>query len=419
LIEVRRLTKYYRMGDTIVRALDGVDLTIERGEFVAITGASGSGKSTLMHLMGCLDRPTSGEYILNGQNVSELSDARLAQVRNREVGFVFQTFNLINRTTAAENVAVPLFYARRGNTRQPSLVALEKVGLGPRSHHRPNELSGGERQRVAIARAIVNDPPLLLADEPTGNLDTRTGEQIMQIFHELNQQGVTIVLVTHEFDVAMQARRIVHMRDGRILWDRPASEVKSTDFTVKPREGTEWAAAAQASGPRVVALAHATNGRPGQRDPVGAGAATGAEVAAEPGGFAESLPYARARLLPGANLALVCGIVAAALYLAAATLVAVGAARAAPGSFQPGRPPPMQQMMPIMIAMIVVVAAIIVGLVAMVAAVAAWRTRRETPGVWRGRVRAHFGFWLGLIAAALPVIGIATSIGAALLRGGR
>ncbi len=221
LIEIRGLTKYYRMGDSLVRALDGVDLTIERGEFVAITGASGSGKSTMMHLLGCLDRPTEGAYVLNGRDVSGMSDGELADVRNRYIGFVFQTFNLINRTSALENVSVPLFYARRINTREASLRALQRVGLGPRAHHRPNELSGGERQRVAIARAIVTEPLLLLADEPTGNLDSRTGEQIMQIFHDLNAQGVTIALVTHEAEVAAQARRIVQMRDGRILSDRP------------------------------------------------------------------------------------------------------------------------------------------------------------------------------------------------------
>lgn len=234
LIEITRLTKLYRMGTSIVRALDGVDLSIEPGEFVAITGASGSGKSTMMHLIGCLDRPTSGSYVLNGKDVSSMSDRQLAIVRNKEIGFVFQTFNLINRTSAADNVGVPLFYARRADARAPAMKALERVGLGKRSHHRPNELSGGERQRVAIARAIVNDPPLVLADEPTGNLDTRTGEQIMEIFHELNRHGVTIVLVTHEYDVALQARRIVNMRDGRILWDKTTSEVRGSDFTLKP-----------------------------------------------------------------------------------------------------------------------------------------------------------------------------------------
>ncbi len=226
LIEIAGLTKLYRMGDSIVRALDGVDLVIEAGEFVAITGASGSGKSTMMHLLGCLDRPTGGTFKLDGRDISCLSERELARIRNRYVGFVFQTFNLINRTPALDNVAVPLFYARRLASRTPALQALERVGLGRRAHHRPSELSGGERQRVAIARAIVNDPKLLLADEPTGNLDTRTGEQIMEIFHGLNEQGVTVILVTHEADIAAQAKRIVQMRDGRIVSDKPGPNLR-------------------------------------------------------------------------------------------------------------------------------------------------------------------------------------------------
>ncbi|MDX2199305.1 MAG: ABC transporter ATP-binding protein [Phycisphaerae bacterium] len=225
LIEIRGLAKEYKMGPVTVNALNGVDLDIERGEFVAITGASGSGKSTMMHLIGCLDRPTRGSYILNGRDVSRMSDRELAIIRNREIGFVFQTFNLIQRTSAIENVAVPLFYARKLGTRGLAMEALTRVGLEKRAHHNPNELSGGERQRVAIARAIVNKPSLVLADEPTGNLDSRTGEQIMGVFHHLNEQGVTIVLVTHEPDVAMQARRVVQMRDGRVLRDAPTSEV--------------------------------------------------------------------------------------------------------------------------------------------------------------------------------------------------
>ncbi len=228
LIEIRDLRKQYVMGTTIVRALDGVDLDVHHGEFVAITGASGSGKSTMMHLVGCLDRPTSGRYSLDGQDVSRLNDSQLALVRNRKIGFVFQTFNLIQRTSALENVSMPLFYARDANPRPAARRALERVGLGPRASHKPNELSGGERQRVAIARAIVGNPPLLLADEPTGNLDSRTGTQIMEIFHQLNEQGVTIVLVTHEPDIAAQARRVVQMRDGQIVRDAPTSEVYGT-----------------------------------------------------------------------------------------------------------------------------------------------------------------------------------------------
>jgi len=231
VIRIRELRKHYVMGDTVVRALDGVDLDVAQGEFIAITGPSGSGKSTMMHLIGCLDRPTSGIYQLDGEMVSEMNDRELAIVRNRKIGFVFQTFNLIQRTTAVDNVAVPLFYARRTQVREPAMRALQRVGLDHRAHHKPNELSGGERQRVAIARGIVNDPKILLADEPTGNLDTRTGRQIMDIFHDLHRSGVTIVLVTHELSVALQARRIVRMRDGRILDDRPVDDALRRELT--------------------------------------------------------------------------------------------------------------------------------------------------------------------------------------------
>jgi putative ABC transport system ATP-binding protein len=219
LIHIRRLTKHYVMGDAVVRALDGVDLSVAEGEFLSVTGASGSGKSTMMHLLGCLDRPTQGEYWLDGELVSHMSDRQLAVIRNRKIGFVFQTFNLIQRTSALDNVSVPLFYARQARTREASLRALERVGLSHRAGHRPSELSGGERQRVAIARAIVNQPRILLADEPTGNLDSRTGTQIMEVFHELNRGGVTIILVTHEMSVALQARRVIAMRDGCIIED--------------------------------------------------------------------------------------------------------------------------------------------------------------------------------------------------------
>lgn len=237
LIQIRALAKHYEMGTTIVRALDGVDLDVYAGEMISITGASGSGKSTLMHLLGCLDRPTAGEYWLDSDLVSHMTDRQLAIVRNSKIGFVFQTFNLIQRTSAVDNVAVPLFYARRTRTREPSLKALERVGLAERAFHTPSELSGGERQRVAIARAIVNEPKILLADEPTGNLDSRTGRQIMDIFHELNRSGVTIILVTHEMSVAVQAQRVVRMKDGKKLEDRAVdSTFRSELLSVEPRE---------------------------------------------------------------------------------------------------------------------------------------------------------------------------------------
>jgi putative ABC transport system ATP-binding protein len=220
MIRVTNMTKFYQMGDSLVHALDGVDLAVPPGEFVSVTGASGSGKSTIMHLLGCLDRPTRGEYALAGQRIDQLSDRRLAKIRNKYIGFVFQTFNLINRTTAIDNVALPLVYARQRGARRLASAALERVGLTQRAKHRPSELSGGERQRVAIARALVNSPPLLLADEPTGNLDSKTGEQIMNLFHELHQQGVTIILVTHEMAIAAQAQRVIRMKDGKIVEDR-------------------------------------------------------------------------------------------------------------------------------------------------------------------------------------------------------
>ncbi len=219
MIRTVQLRKHYKMGDSVVRALDGVDLHIAPGEFVSITGASGSGKSTLMHILGCLDRPTSGTVHVDGQHTTGLTGRQLAGLRNRSIGFVFQTFNLMSRTTAIDNVMLPLVYSRGRIRRRMAEEALERVGLKGRTRHRPSELSGGECQRVAIARAIVNNPKIILADEPTGNLDSRTGEQIMGIFHELHEQGITIVLVTHEMDVAVQAARTIHMRDGRIMED--------------------------------------------------------------------------------------------------------------------------------------------------------------------------------------------------------
>jgi len=221
LVVATDLTKIYVLGDTELRALDGVSLTVDRGEFVAIMGASGSGKSTLMNVLGCLDRPTSGRYVLDGQEVSRLSRGQLAEIRNSTIGFVFQSFNLLARTTAAENVELPLVYAGlpRRERRERSRVALDRVGLAERMDHRPSQLSGGQQQRVAIARAIVNEPKLMFADEPTGNLDTKTSLDVMALFQALWRGGLTIVYVTHEPDVARFASRIVMVRDGKIVSD--------------------------------------------------------------------------------------------------------------------------------------------------------------------------------------------------------
>ena len=221
VIRVADVHKYYDLGETKVHALRGVSLDIRRGEFVAIMGSSGSGKSTLMNLLGCLDTPSSGRYLLNGTSVSELDKSALAAIRNRELGFVFQGFNLLARTTALENVELPTLYARLDKTQRTERAqrALRMVGLGDRMDHFPSQLSGGQQQRVAVARALVNQPSILLADEPTGNLDSRTSVEIMQIFQELNDQGLTIVLVTHELDIANFAKRIVVFRDGRIRRD--------------------------------------------------------------------------------------------------------------------------------------------------------------------------------------------------------
>jgi putative ABC transport system ATP-binding protein len=221
LVVATELTKVYTLGDTELRALDDVSLTVDPGEFVAIMGASGSGKSTLMNVLGCLDRPTSGSYTLDGHEVSRLSRGQLAEMRNRTIGFVFQSFNLLARTSAIENVELPLVYAGlpRRERRERSRIALERVGLGGRLDHRPSQLSGGQQQRVAIARAIVNEPKLMFADEPTGNLDTKTSVDVMALFQELWRAGLTIVYVTHEPDVARYASRIIVVRDGKIVSD--------------------------------------------------------------------------------------------------------------------------------------------------------------------------------------------------------
>ena len=217
IIEAQSLVKTYVLGGTTVRALDGVTLDVEEGEMLAITGPSGSGKSTLMHILGCLDRFDSGTYVLAGEDVSMLGRNRLAEIRNRRIGFVFQTFNLLPRMNALENVELPLLYAGLRHAKDRAAEALRTVGLEDRMHHAPNQLSGGQRQRVALARALITDPAILLADEPTGNLDSKTGEEILRLFESLNAGGRTVIIVTHEADIAARCQRRVHMRDGRIV----------------------------------------------------------------------------------------------------------------------------------------------------------------------------------------------------------
>ena len=225
MIELQDVTKIYQMGNVEVAALQGVSLSIQQGEMVAIMGPSGSGKSTLMNIIGCLDVPTSGGYVLEGEEVGRLGDDRLAEIRNRKIGFVFQTYNLLPRLTALANVELPLLYGNGRDGRRRSLEALERVGLGQRAHHRPTELSGGEQQRVGIARALVKNPAILLADEPTGNLDSRSSEEIVAILQRLNQEeGITVVIVTHEPDIAAHTRRVVSMLDGAVVSDEPVRE---------------------------------------------------------------------------------------------------------------------------------------------------------------------------------------------------
>ncbi|MBX3165286.1 MAG: ABC transporter ATP-binding protein [Bacteroidetes bacterium] len=227
MISIQHIKKTYKIGDEIIEALKDVSLTIYNNEYVALMGPSGSGKSTLMNMLGCLDSPTSGEYILNGNSVAKMSDNALAEVRNKEIGFVFQTFNLLPRATTLENVALPLVYSgmsKEARNKRASEV-LESVGLGNRMNHKPNELSGGQRQRVAIARALVNNPAIILADEPTGNLDSKTSVEIMGLFEEIHKKGNTIILVTHEEDIALHAHRIVRLRDGLVESDTPNTKI--------------------------------------------------------------------------------------------------------------------------------------------------------------------------------------------------
>jgi len=223
MIELENITKVYRMGKVEVYALNGLSLSIEEGEMVSIVGASGSGKSTLLNVIGCLDRPTSGKYLLDGADVSRLGDNKLAELRNRKLGFVFQEFNLLSRASAIANVELPLIYGGSRNKRRRAIEALERVGLGARANHKPTELSGGEQQRVAIARALVSNPAVILADEPTGNLDSASTNEIISLFCQLNRDGITVAIVTHEKDIASQTQRIIHLLDGKIISDEPVA----------------------------------------------------------------------------------------------------------------------------------------------------------------------------------------------------
>ncbi len=228
VIKIRKIVRNFKLGSETIKVLREIDLDIEKGEYVALMGPSGSGKSTLMNILGCLDTPTSGEYELNGQIVSKLDDNELADIRNKEIGFIFQTFNLLPRSTALDNVILPLIYAGKSKTERDTMArkALDQVGLSDRITHKPNELSGGQRQRVAIARALVNNPSILLADEPTGNLDSKTSVEIMGLLHDIHQSGNTIIIVTHEEDIAQHAHRIIRLRDGIIEDDYRNTDIK-------------------------------------------------------------------------------------------------------------------------------------------------------------------------------------------------
>lgn len=225
MVELENVTKVYRMGEVEVYALNGVSISIAQGEMLSIVGASGSGKSTLLNLLGCLDRPTSGRYLLDGLDVSRLNDNKLAELRSKKFGFVFQDFNLLSRASALANVELPLIYSGGGSKHAKAMEALERVGLGPRAKHKPTELSGGEQQRVAIARALVNDPSLILADEPTGNLDSASTKEIISIFKELHKDGITVAIVTHEPDISQQTQRIIRLHDGKVASDGKADSL--------------------------------------------------------------------------------------------------------------------------------------------------------------------------------------------------
>ncbi|MFQ5806573.1 MAG: ABC transporter ATP-binding protein [Phycisphaerae bacterium] len=390
------------MGDSIVRALDGVDLEIRKGEFVAITGASGSGKSTIMHLLGCLDRPTAGTYLLDGRNVGEMSDRELARIRNKSIGFVFQTFNLINRTSALENVGVPLFYARRANTRGPAKRALERVGLAPRASHTPAELSGGERQRVAIARAIVNDPLLLLADEPTGNLDTRTGRQIMDIFSLLNEQGVTIVLVTHEQQVALRAKRVVQMRDGKVVSDRLTEQIRSAGGGPPLATPVPMSAFEPEVGPQVPT------------------APTEAAPAAMNLPLDTPTAQMKPRLVAGANGAFGCGV-AAPLLLVLAFLAGLFVARmnVDPSQFGRQHPPPVAYIIVALFAALCLLLAIVAGFISIFWGRAVLKRIRTVPGAWLGAGRARAAWICGLLTVLIPVAQVGYNIVRWMIRASR